>query len=208
MTVNIVPLTTPAQELINTKTGLVYYDAMCRAIAEAYTVDEVKEIRDKTIAIEQYAKLAKNYEAERQACEIRLRAERRMGQLLREMEKLKGRPEKASRDVRLSDLGVSYNQASKWQKLAKIDDADFDAAVVKPKATTAGIIAAHTKPKHPIDCISKDALWVHGTLKDFRRNEILSLDPATICETMLPHMRDDMRELVPLVIAWLERINP
>jgi hypothetical protein len=35
------------------------------------------------------------------------RAERKAGQLLQGMEKLKGRPKKASTDTRLSDLGIS-----------------------------------------------------------------------------------------------------
>ena len=62
-------------------TALVRYDSMCRAIAAAYEVDEVvKDIRDKALrhAIETYARQAKEHaEAERQACEIKLRAERR-----------------------------------------------------------------------------------------------------------------------------------
>ena len=52
-------------------TALVRYDSMCRAIAAAYEVDEVKDIRDKALAIETYARQAKNTEAERQACEIK-----------------------------------------------------------------------------------------------------------------------------------------
>jgi hypothetical protein len=39
---------------------LVRYEAMCRAIDAAYTVDEVKDLRDKAKAIEEYAKQAKN----------------------------------------------------------------------------------------------------------------------------------------------------
>jgi hypothetical protein len=65
-------------------TQLVRYDAMCSAITAAYSVDEVKDIRDKARAIEVYARQAKNVEAERQACEIRLRAERKAAQLKRE----------------------------------------------------------------------------------------------------------------------------
>jgi hypothetical protein len=53
-------------------TELIRYDAMCQAIAAAYEVDEVKDIRDKARAIEVYAQQALNTEAEQQACEIRL----------------------------------------------------------------------------------------------------------------------------------------
>src|SRR3954464_5379765 len=101
---------------------------MCRAIAEAHAVDEVKDIRDKALAIEMYARLAQNVETERRACEIRLRAERRAGQLLRDMEKLKGRPGKASSATMLSDLGISYDQSSNWQQLADVPEDDFEAS--------------------------------------------------------------------------------
>ena len=71
-------------------TSLVRYDAMCRAIDAAFEVDEVKDIRDKAIALETYARQAKNVEAERQACEIRLRAERKAGHLTKQLEKAPG----------------------------------------------------------------------------------------------------------------------
>lgn len=69
---------------------LARYDAMCRAIDEAYQIDEVKDIRDKALALEVYSRQAKNIEAERRACEIRLRAERKAGELRRQEEKSKG----------------------------------------------------------------------------------------------------------------------
>lgn len=107
----------------------------------AASIDEqMAELR----AIEVYAQQAKNTEAERQACEIRLRAERKWGQL-RDTEVLpQGRPEKTSDDTRISrrsldDMGVSYDQSSQWQKLAAIPDDEFEAALSGPdKPTTNG----------------------------------------------------------------------
>src|SRR5580700_3841862 len=60
------------------------YDAMLEAIAECHRVDEVKDVRDKAEAIRIYAKQAGNFKAELQAMEIRLRAEHRVGELLKE----------------------------------------------------------------------------------------------------------------------------
>lgn len=64
------------------RNSIIIYDAMCTAIADCHRIDEVKDLRDKAMALELYAKQAKNFEAERKASEIRLRAERRTGELL------------------------------------------------------------------------------------------------------------------------------
>src|SRR5690242_3392381 len=147
---------------------------MCRAIAEAYEVDEVKDIRDKARAIEVYAQQARNVEAERRACEIRLRAERKCGALLRQMEKAKGAPgnqhtgplERREGSKTLGELGISYDQSSRWQKLADIPDGEFEAALGAPEhPTTTGLIAEPAGPM-PVD---DRALWLWGRLKDFER---------------------------------------
>ncbi|MGH8600660.1 MAG: hypothetical protein ACRET1_08340, partial [Burkholderiales bacterium] len=63
--------------------GLARYDEMCHAIAECESVDEVKDIHDKARAVEIYLRQAGNLEAEMTAARIRIRAERRSGELLK-----------------------------------------------------------------------------------------------------------------------------
>ena len=122
---------------------------MCRAIDQAYKVDEVKDIRDKALAFEVYARQAKNPEPERRACEIRLRAERKAGQLLSKREKANRGPDKtgqgsqrATSDARtLSEHGISKDQSSRWQQLGDVPEEDFETALNgSAMPTTIGII--------------------------------------------------------------------
>jgi hypothetical protein len=129
-------------------TDLVKYNAAKKALAEAYSIDEVKDIRDKAVAMRMYAMQAKDRVLIDQATEIRLRAERRAGELLKDVEKNGGAvPGKTGRKARpvldttpkLSDLGVNKSQSSRWQKLAAIPDGDFEEVVnhARQKAATA-----------------------------------------------------------------------
>jgi hypothetical protein len=74
------------------------------------------------------------------------------GELLREMDKAKGAPgnqhtgpvERNDRSKpTLSEIGVTKDQSSAWQKLAAVSDADFEAALAgSEKPTLAHIVAA------------------------------------------------------------------
>lgn len=133
---------------------LVKYDAMVEAIRACHQVDEVKDIRDKALALQAYHQQANNIEAERLAIEIRIRAERKAGDLLRDMKESGERADErgsnggvVSNDTRtLEDLGITRDQSSKWQQLAEIPEPEFEAALKDPevKPSTAGILRAGT----------------------------------------------------------------
>ncbi len=141
------------------KTGLIKYDAMMAAIAVCCEIDEIKDLRDKVYALQLYAQQAKNYEAETRAAEIRIRAERKTGQLLTNEEMAKGggdatKPkEHRSYDTTtaktLDEIGISKDQSSRWQKLADVSDKKFEAYLADAdKPSTAGAIKlAPIQPK-------------------------------------------------------------
>lgn len=206
--------------------GLVRYDAMCSAIAACHGVDEAKDIRDKARAIEVYAQQAQNFEAERKACEIRIRAERRAGELLKEMKEMgqrqkpgDTRPAADSRVARLSstsempkppaptlkDLGITRDQSSKWQQLANVPEAEFEKAVKGdgPKPSTEGIINANILKENPQPRIDPIALWLWGRLRDFERDGVLKRDLRELISGMTESMQDDCNRILPRLAEWL-----
>lgn len=116
---------------------LIKYEKACQALTEARTVDEVKAIADKAIAIKEYARQAKNKQLEIDAAEIRIRAERRLGEMLKEMEKNKGakgiKPITGSKrepvkdtTPTLAEIGIDKKLSSRSQKLAAIPEKKFE----------------------------------------------------------------------------------
>jgi hypothetical protein len=199
-------------------TKLVRYDAMCRAIEAAHAVDEVKDIRDRAVALEHYARQAQNTDAERRACEIRLRAERKAGQLLAELPKQQGSrgvgKKVGSTDTTplqkaLKTNGISKDQSSQWQKLGAMPQKQFELAIgesVKPP-TTKGVLRAAEAETKPRQTVASEALWLWGRLLDFERDGLLDKTPADVLETMTDPMLDDVHRLAPKVAAWLKRIG-
>jgi hypothetical protein len=137
-------------------TKLVRYNEARRALAEAHRVDEAKDIRDKAVAMQVYARQAKDRQLIEHATEIRLRAERRAGELLAEMEKNKGAiPGKTGRKGRpvldptpkLADLGISKDQSSRWQALAGLPEQQFEDKVSRATDTAVALIDAPPRGK-------------------------------------------------------------
>jgi hypothetical protein len=128
-------------------TALVRYEAARTALAEAHRVDEVKNIRDKAEAMAAYARQAKDQELILWATEIKVRAERRAGEMLRQAAEHgerhhRGRVEAESKPPTLGDLGITNNQSSRWQQLASMSDEHFEAAVATAKDTAGQVTTA------------------------------------------------------------------
>ena len=120
---------------------LVKLDEARRALAEASTLQEIKDIRDKAEAIKAYVKAAGySLEMQNQAAETKLRAERKGGELLKEMQKNKGggdtskhRLHRATSAPSLKDLGIEKTQSMRWQQIADLPEVIFEEVIEETK---------------------------------------------------------------------------
>lgn len=123
---------------------LVKYEAACRAIAECVEIDEVKSWADKAAAMQAYQRMAGDKTMEVNAAEIRIRAERRLGELisaqkadggLNQGARMAGKKDGSSavvtddRRPKLSDAGISKDLSSRAQKLAAVPEKEFEREV-------------------------------------------------------------------------------
>ena len=125
-------------------TQLIKYEAACRALAECKSVDEVKTWADKAAAMQAYGRMAKDKTLEVDAAEIRIRAERRLGEMLAAQKADGGLSKGAAgagvnqhtpAEVRssvttapkLAEVGISKDLSSRAQKLAAVPEAEFEA---------------------------------------------------------------------------------
>lgn len=138
-------------------TQLVKYEAARNALQVAHSVDEVKDIRDKAQAMALYAKQANDTALVEWATEIKVRAERRAGEMLQEIERSKGGRGKTKASVAqvYRDNDIPPTTGKRWQKLAAVSEAQFEQAVAAAKevageVTTAAMLRA-TKPVAPIE---------------------------------------------------------
>lgn len=130
-------------------TALVRYEQARTALAECHRVDEVKDIRDKAEAMAAYARQAKDSELIQYATEIKVRAERKCGELLAVVERSSaGRPEKNSSKPEtnyqqaLREHEIPRSTADRYQQLAAMPDAHFETAVATAKATAGEVTTA------------------------------------------------------------------
>jgi hypothetical protein len=206
---------------ILSETSLVRYDAMLFAIEQCHKIDEIKELHDKALALELYAKVAMNTDAERKAVEIRIRAERRAGELLKATEKAEptggdrgnqhtgGKPASVAAlpspyRAALDSAGINERTGRRWQNLADIPKERFEAHLAADDKPSSRAIIDSVKAKPQM---SKEALWLWGRLHDFERLGMIDCDPDTLIDELTESMREDVFRLVPLIVGFLSRCS-
>jgi hypothetical protein len=125
--------------------GLTHFNSARRELEMAASIDEVKSIRDKAEAMRIYARQAQySLEMQNRCAEIKIRAERKLGEMLREANTaqrrqtnlLRGRTIQPRDDSpSLAELGISKSQSSRWQMIATIDSESFEEKIVEIKTS-------------------------------------------------------------------------
>ncbi len=119
-------------------------------LAQATTISEVKVVRDQAQALRDYVKQqGECLEIQNAAAEIKIRAERRAGQILSETERSEGgRPsQNLSHDATgfaatLPELGINRNQSSRWQTIASLSLDAFEQHIEATKAAEKELTSA------------------------------------------------------------------
>ena len=140
---------------------LIHFDKARHELELASSVDEVKEIRDKAAAIKAYLKQAgESLKMQQMVAEIMLRAERKGGKLLLEMDagewggdrKSEGfqvdqaDPLESERNKAIKQASMSESTAKRWQRVARVDDDIFEEYIATKKSdedeiTRSGILS-------------------------------------------------------------------
>jgi hypothetical protein len=114
--------------MIATSRELAVLNQASRMLDEAKSLEEIKSIRDKAEAARNYVKAAKlGLELQNCAAEVKLRAERKAGGLLRSLRLLGGdrKSKRHAAPLKLDELGISRDQSKRWQHIASVTDAEF-----------------------------------------------------------------------------------
>lgn len=128
------------------ETMLVKLDHARALLNECRTVEDAKSVGDIAAAAQTYARQAKlGQEAENYAFEIRMRAERRMGEILLVTPRNPGakgigpiavRAIDSNSPPSLPDLGISRNRSSQAQKLAALPVEEFEKVAARETSLT------------------------------------------------------------------------
>lgn len=171
--------------MLNEETTLVKLDKARLLLSTCRNIDEAKEIRDKAEALRNYAR-QRDYSLESQnyCAEIKLRAERRIGEFSMELPK----NERARTDITalhddtqfktdiLKDAGLNRVQAHRFETIASLPEKMFEEHIQKSKEARKEITTAAVMriAKHNI------AIEKHETLKEEKpsgKYNIIYADP-------------------------------
>lgn len=200
------------------------------SLAEVTAIPAAKTIRDQAEALRYAAKQAEaSLEVQNLCAELKLRAERRIGELLQVTVEHGGdrRSSSSSHHTNLKDLGITGDQSSRWQRIASVPEPDFERHIEDTKSvggelTTAGVLRL-ASARAQRDEETSERMWAavgdpDGKIEAARLrlafstsakhvSSMLILDPTAIAEAMDERDRELARRLIRHADAWFDRLE-
>lgn len=107
--------------------AIAYISNIETAIASASTIEQARDLTSKTKALQAYASSSgESLDMLNNIAEMKIRAERKAGSILLQMEKKTNQHGEKNRSIpALEELGISRMQASRWQAVARVSEDDF-----------------------------------------------------------------------------------
>jgi len=141
----------PAADVANVQS---LTERLKRSLEQADTFEEVKDVRDQAEVLRGYLrKVRAGLREQNKVAEIKIRAERRLGEELARLPKATPRGSNQHKDrshdvtdpPTLADLDVSKAESSRWQAVASVPEDDFAQYIVavnkgETELTTAGVL--------------------------------------------------------------------
>lgn len=190
-----------------------HYDSMRSAIERCTKVDELAKLANQAVAVQAYFRVSQDVENEIGASRIRVRAERKLGELLRRMaangERTKAgdNQHRSSRraTTSLASLGIPRDRAARAMELFDVPENEFEAALAEPRTAQPRRILDERKGKAAITKTLN--LW--GRVRDL--GDAISsgeVPPLEEWRTNLqPFQLAQLRRSIPVILEYLTRIN-
>jgi len=201
------------------------WHAMQTAIAQCESVDEIRSIADKALAISAYFALSQDIDNENRAMRVRIRAERRMGELIVAGQKAGtiakadgGNRNLASTVTRLSYIGIPYDRSARAQALARVSDDQFEAALNTGNPSLRSCTAL-APPKYMHEARSQAAakidvrpvLKTWGTIREFAAaigdGSLLPSEEWTKHPGIQLFQIAEIRAALPVIAGYIEQLS-
>jgi hypothetical protein len=203
-----------AQDTADTQLPATYQAAQ-RALAECERVDECKNWADRAAALAAYARMAKNDNLRLLALRIQARAERRCGELLKQIQPAPGaRTDLGTAPTRgdaADAAGLSERQRKTALRIANVPQAVFERAVESSSPPTItqlaerGTAARPIQPTPPIPPADPaEVSETHSALRAFVEF-CGEHDAAGMAANSDPADAEPLRGYVAIIDAWLDR---
>lgn len=195
-------------------------------LAEAKSMDDILHIRDIAEAARVYAQAAKlGLQSQNEAAEIKIRAERKAGEMLTRMPMQDGGDAMKARShgvtevlpPTLAELGIEKMQSSRWQQIAKLPEQIFEEFITETKEdgyelTSSGLIreaqrlniqASHSEkhgrplPDGKFKVIYADPPWAYDNsgFNQSAASHYPTMTTDAICDLAIEPMTDETTTL-------------